>query len=387
MKKKIVILGSTGSIGSTTIQIIKNNSKDFDVVALSTNKNVKKLYQQVNQIKVKNVIINDNKSFLKFKEKFNKKKIRVFKNHFDFKKILKKKVDYTMCAISGLDGLVPTLDAIKYSKTVGIANKESIICAWDLINKGLKKNKTRFIPVDSEHFSIWSLLRGNKTSDVKRIYITASGGPFLNYKLNKFKNIKISDALNHPNWVMGKKITIDSATMMNKVFEVIETNRIFDFDLKKISILTHEKSYLHAIVEYDFGLIKFLVHETDMRIPIFNSIYETKKKINNVKNLNLNNTNNLNLKRIDLKKFPVIKILNNYPKKNTLFDTVLISINDTLVNLFLDRKISFLEISKNLTNFCKINEFQKYKKISPKSTDEIYKLSKYVSLKIRSKCI
>ena len=112
-----------------------------------------------------------------------------------------------------------------------------------------------------------------------------------------------------------------------------------------------------------------------------------KKKINNVKNLNLNNTNNLNLKKIDLKKFPVIKILNNYPKKNTLFDTVLISINDTLVNLFLDRKISFLEISKNLTNFCKINEFQKYKKISPKSTDEIYKLSKYVSLKIRSKCI
>jgi len=175
--------------------------------------------------------------------------------------------------------------------------------------------------------------------------------------------------------------------MMNKVFEVIETNRIFKVDYKNISILSHEKSYLHAIIEFNNGLIKFLAHETDMKIPIFNSLYDIEKKIFNVKELNINNLNNLNLKKINLKKFPVIKLLDKYPKQNSLFDTVLISTNDTLVNLFLRKKIYFTDISNKLIKFSKIKEFQKYKKIIPKNVGEISKLSKYVSLKIQSMCI
>ena len=175
--------------------------------------------------------------------------------------------------------------------------------------------------------------------------------------------------------------------MMNKVFEVIETNRIFTVDLNKISILTHEKSYLHAIIEFNDGLIKFLAHETDMKIPIFNSLYYDVKKNYNGKKINLSYMNNLNLKKIETQKFPVIKILKKYPKRNTLFDTVIVSANDTLVKLFLEKKISFIDISKNLINFSKNKKFSKYKKITPKSVDEIYKLSKYVSLKIHSKCI
>jgi 1-deoxy-D-xylulose-5-phosphate reductoisomerase len=230
-------------------------------------------------------------------------------------------------------------------------------------------------------------LSNNDSNCIKKIHITASGGPFINYRLNDFKKIKIKDALKHPRWSMGKKISIDSATMMNKVFEVIETNRIFSVDYKKISILSHQDSYLHAIVEFNNGLIKFLIHETDMKIPIFNSLYTLNEKKFFVKDLNISKINNLNLNKIDLKKFPVVKILTDYPNKNTLFDTVIIACNDTLVNLFLQKKISFTDISKNLINFSKKREFQKYKNIKPENLNEIYKLSKYVSLKTQSICI
>ena len=292
-----------------------------------------------------------------------------------------------MSSITGLNGLEPTINIIKFCKIIAIANKESIICAWDLIKKKLKKYNTQFVPVDSEHFSIWSLLSNNNFEEIKKIYITASGGPFFDYKISDFRKIKLKQALKHPNWSMGKKITIDSSTMMNKVFEVIETNRIFDIGYNKISILTHKKSYLHAIIEFNNGLIKFLVHETDMKIPIFNSLYLFDKKKINSKNLNLNKMNTLNLEKIDSRKFPVVKILKNYPRNNSLFDTVIISCNDMLVNLFLQNKISYNDLCKKLIKFSKLREFQKYKKIKPKNISEIYDLSKYVSLKTQSMCI
>ena len=386
MKKKIAILGSTGSIGKTLINILKKNKKNFEIALLSANTNLNEIINQVNIFSVKNIVINDYKTFIKAKKILKKRKVKIHNNFNNLKSILKnKKIDYVMSSITGLDGLVPTIKIIKFCKTIAIANKESIICAWNLIQKEIDKYNVSFIPVDSEHFSIWSLLSNNNKSNIKHIYITASGGPFINYKLNRFKKIRLKDALKHPNWSMGKKITIDSATMMNKVFEVIETHRIFDINYKKISILSHEKSYLHAIIEFKNGLIKFLAHDTDMKIPIFNSLYRDKGIFS--KKLNINYMNNLNLNKINRKKFPVIKLLKNYPKKNSLFDTILISINDTLVGLFLKKKLSFIDISKKLIFYSKIKEFQKYKKISPKNIEEITKLSKYVSLKIQSMCV
>ena len=383
MKKKIAILGSTGSIGKSLIDILKNDKKSFEIVLLSTNKNLTELNKQIKIFKVKNIIISNKSTFLKAKKIFKNKKINVYDNFDNLKLIFKKKkIDYVMSSISGLAGLTPTINIIQFCKTLAIANKESIICAWDLIKKRLNKFKTKFIPVDSEHFSIWSLLNNNDLLSIKRIHITASGGPFINYNLDQFKKIKVKDVLKHPNWSMGKKITIDSATMMNKVFEVIETNRIFDINYKKISVLSHEKSYLHAIVELNNGLIKFLVHEADMKIPIFNSLYNLNEKKFISKNLNINYMNNLNLNKIDSKKFPVIKILKNYPLTNTLFDTIIITINDNLVDLFLKKKISFIDISKNLLNLSKSKEFQKFKKIKPKNVDDIYNLKNYVSLKM-----
>ena len=167
------------------------------------------------------------------------------------------------CAISGLAGLESTINSISSTKNIAIANKESIICAWSLIEKKLARSKTNFIPVDSEHFSIWSLLQNESVNNVEKIIITASGGPFLNYKLNKLKNARSKDAIKHPNWNMGKKISIDSATLMNKVFEIIEAQRIFNIDIKKFEILIHPKSYIHSIIKFINGQIKILAHDTD----------------------------------------------------------------------------------------------------------------------------
>ena len=387
MKKKIAILGSTGSIGKTLIKIIKKNKKNFEIVLLSADENYKELLKQARFFKVKNLIINNKDSFDKIKKNRYSNKIKIYNSFNELDKIFKNKIDYTMSSISGLDGLSPTLKIIKYSKKIAIANKEAIICGWNLINKNLLKYKTEFIPVDSEHFSIWSLIKDKRKKIINKVYITASGGPFLNWSLKKIKNVSPEKALKHPNWSMGKKISIDSATMMNKVFEVIETQRIFDLPRAKINILIHEKSYIHAIVEFKNGLKKLLAHDTNMSIPIFNTVYEHENEYIGNKSLNLKNLNNLNLKPVDLKKFPLVKILTKIPEKNSLFETVLVSANDELVNLYLNKKISFYDLQKKLQNFINLNEFAKLKKKKPRNINEIYNLNDYVRLKIRELCI
>ena len=382
--KKIAIFGSTGSIGSSLLKIIKDDKKNFKIELLTANKNYNKLIKQAKFFNVKNIVLTDNNSFLIATKLLKNTRIKIFQNFDSLNKIfnINKKIDYSMCAISGFQGLKPTLDIIKFTKNIAIANKESIICGWNLIKKDLKKYKTYFIPVDSEHFSIWSLLDSNKKNNFEKIYITASGGPFRNLSLKKFKDISIKDALKHPNWSMGKKITIDSATMMNKVFEIIEAKKIFDLNYKQLEILIHPKSYLHAIVKFNNGLSKLLVHDTNMIIPIFNSIYfNTNKKLKS-KNIDIKALNNLSLKKIDNIRFPVIKILNNLSNEDSLFETIIVSANDKLVKLFLNNKIQFTDISNILLKICSINEFKKFKSIKPRNVEEIHNLSDYVSLKI-----
>ena len=384
--KRIAIFGSTGSIGTSLLKIIKDDKKNFKIELLTANRNYKKLIKQAKFFNVKNLVITDYNSFLIVTKLLKNSKIKVFKNFDLLNKIfdVDKKIDYSMCAISGFEGLKPTLDIVRYTKNIAIANKESIICGWNLIKKDLKKYKTNFIPVDSEHFSIWSLLNNGKKTNLEKIYITASGGPFRTLPLNKFKNISIKDALKHPNWSMGKKITIDSATMMNKVFEIIEAKKIFNFNYKQIEILIHPKSYLHAIVKFDNGLSKFLIHDTNMVIPIFNSIYfNTNKKLKS-KNIDINILNNLDLKKIDNIRFPVINILNKMNENDSLFETVIVSANDKLVNLFLKDKIKFNDISNILIKICSSTQFNKFKSIKPKNIGEINDLADYVSLKIDS---
>ena len=381
MKKKIAILGSTGSIGKSTIDILRKDKKNFDVVLLTTNNNFREILKQAKEFKARNIIINNKKHYLTSKKKLRNNKINIFNNFQSFNNKFKSKIDFSMSAISGLEGLKPTLDLIKFSKTIAIANKESIICAWNLIQQRLNKYKTKFIPVDSEHFSIWSLLDGISSNSLEEVIITASGGPFLKLSLNKFKKIKPQIAVNHPNWKMGKKISIDSATMMNKVFEVIEAQRIFNIDINKFKILIHPKSYVHAIVKFTNGLTKILVHDTDMKIPIFNSIYgNNNKKIKSSK-INLSILNNLNFIKVNSTRFPSIKILKMIPNKISLYETVMVSANDQLVSLFLDGKINFSDVARFLKKIMKMNIFMKYKKRVPKNFNELINLSKFVRLK------
>ena len=386
MKKNIAILGSTGSIGKNLLSIVKKNKNFFNVILLTANSDYKTLFNQAKKFKVKNLIITDKVCFKILKEKCKKKNINVYNNFDTFNKIFKNKVDYTMNSIVGFAGLKPTLNIIKHTKQIAIANKESIICGWNLIKKKLILHKTQIIPVDSEHFSIWTSLNEldlnnqNLNNTIQDLYITASGGPFKNTPVSDFKKIKVNQAIKHPTWKMGKKISIDSATLVNKLFEVIEAQRLFNIDIKKISIKIHHQSYIHSIIKFKSGLIKICAHEPDMSIPIANSLYKDFGYRSNNK-INFKILNNLNFIDVDKKKFPVIKILDNYPNYCSLYDTALVSINDELVNLFLDQKISFEDIFKNLIYIINLSSIKKLKKIVPKNYEEINEINDFVRLK------
>ena len=385
MKQKIAILGSTGSIGKNLLEIIRKDKKSFEIVLLTANKNYSDLLKQAKEFKVKNIIIKNKQSFEILKRKIKKNEINIYNDFKSINKILKKKIDYTMSSIVGLDGLLPTLQIIKFTKRIAIANKESIICAWDLLKKEFKKNKTKFIPVDSEHFSIWYSLKNKSNLGIKKIYLTASGGPLNRLSKKKFKNVKVSQALKHPNWKMGKKISIDSATLMNKVFEVVEAKNIFNLDINNLDILIHPKSYVHAIICYKNGMIELIAHETNMKIPIFNTLYENGDKQIKCKNLDISKLNNLSLEKVNKKKFPLVNILKHIPKNNTLFETLIVSANDSLVNLFLTKKIKFNDIEIKLTKLLLDKKFRYLKRIRPKNVQQIINLNKQVKFQINTK--
>ena len=383
MKKNIAILGSTGSIGKTLINIIKKDKKNYNIILLTSNKNHNDLLKQAYSFNVKNLIITNPDIFRLVKKKKLKKKINIYNNFDDLDKIFLKKIDYVMSAISGIAGLDPTCKIIKYSKKIAVANKEAIICGWNIIKKDLKRYKTDFIPVDSEHFSAWFGIKGFSIKEINKIYLTASGGPFLNYPLNKFKKINKSMALKHPNWKMGGKISIDSATMMNKVFEIIEAKNIFDIPYKRLSIVVHPSSYVHSIINFNNGMTKLIVHDTNMAIPIQNTLSANVKNTTILDELNINKLNNLNFQKINIKKFPVVKILNKLSHKSSLYETLIVSTNDKLVNLFLNNQINFLDIQKYLLIILNNKKFKKLKKIEPKTVSEIINLDKYLHTKIR----
>ena len=379
MKKKIAILGSTGSIGKNLINILKKKPDLFEIKLLSTNKNYKEILSQLKTLNVKNVIIKDKESFKKFL-KIKPKKVKAYNDFKCFRKIFKKKVDCTMSAISGLAGLEPTLKIIEYTNHIAIANKEALICGWNLIKHKLNFHNVTFVPVDSEHFSIWYAINSLDNYDlIDKIYLTASGGPFVNFSKKKLNNVSVSDALKHPNWSMGDKISIDSATMINKVFELIEARNIFNLSLKKFSIIIHPDSYIHSLLKFQNGMIKIIAHDTTMKIPILNSM-----KLNNLiklnsKKINLQKLNNLNLQKVNYSKFPIDKILNLIKNKTSLFDTILVTTNDKLVELFLSNKVKFTHIHKYLLDIINLKKFKIYKKLEPKTLSDIINVNNLVN--------
>ena len=374
--KTLAIIGSTGSIGKSALKVYNNNKKNFKLVSLAANTNLIKLKKQYLKFKPKNIFLIKNNGTQKIENKnyFTTKDIFLKKN---------KKIDYVISGVSGYDAININFELTKVSKKLLIANKETIVCGGKVFLDFAKKNKCEILPIDSEHHCIDLFFKSFKLKkDIKKIYLTASGGPFLNKKI-KYDE-KLNKVVDHPNWKMGKKISTDSATLMNKVFEVIEAKKIFNIDLNKFNILIHPKSYIHAIIKFKNGLIKLVAHDTDMRIPIFNSIYCDDYNHFKSKKINIKLLNNLNLNKVDPKKYPLVNILKIIPKKDTLFETLLVSINDELVSLFLHNKISFEDISNKLNQIITHKIFLKYRHKKLQNLTQIEKLNEFVRLKTKS---
>ncbi len=387
MKKKIAILGSTGSIGQSTLEVIRKDKKNFNIILLSANNNYKKLVEQAKQFKVKNVLIKNHKFYLNVKNSLKRTKTKVYSGDISIKRIISKKLDYTMSAVVGLAGLQPTIDAIKISKTVAIANKETIICGWQILSKFIKKYKTEIIPVDSEHFSIMELTKGVSNEEVEEIIITASGGPFLNTPINKLRKVKAKQAIKHPNWKMGKKISVDSANMMNKVFEVVEAYKLFKFDKSKYKIMIHPQSYVHSIIRFKNGLIKMILYNTDMKIPISNTLYKSKKNVLKTSNVEIKHINNLNFQKVNSKTFPSIKLLNKCFTLGLSTPIIINAANEVLVDLFLKGKIGFLDIVKIINKILKHKDFRKNAKRKPNSIKDIQIADNWSRLKTINMCV
>jgi 1-deoxy-D-xylulose-5-phosphate reductoisomerase len=356
-KKKICILGSTGSIGRTTLEIVLKNKKDFDVVLLSGNNNVELLISQAKKFKPKYVYSNN--FFFKEKLKTFCKNNNIFFID-DLNSLKKIKFDVTIAAISGMAGLLPTINIIKFSKKILIANKESIICGWKFILKELKKHHCNFTPIDSEHFSILNLIENKNLNSVKYIYLTASGGPFFEKKVNLNK-VTPAQAAKHPNWKMGKKISIDSANLMNKVLEVIEASLIFNLPINKFKIIIHPQSLIHAIIEFKNGLSSMLYHYNDMKIPITNSLYNNFYNYKNNDHKFLSQ-NKLTFIEANSKKNPSLKILNLNNVLNENGFILINALNEILVQKFLKNKITFPDITNKLIGILNTNIVKNYLK-------------------------
>ena len=377
IKKKIAILGSTGSIGKSALQIFQANKNNFDIILLSANSNYKEIKKQLKKFKPKYFIINNQIVYHKILKK-NKFKKTVILN--SFLKISKKvKFDITISAIVGIAGLEPTIQFTRISKKVLLANKESIICGWHLIRNISKKNKTIMVPIDSEHYSIDQLTKNFKNEDIKKIYITASGGPFLRRSLKSFGKISPKEAATHPKWKMGTKISIDSSNLMNKTLELIEAYRLFPFTPNKYEIIIHPQSLVHAIVFFKNGQSTFLYHPTDMKIPIANAIYDNKiniEKLIKIKNSDLFKIKYLNFEKVDKKRFPIVTLLNNKIYQNS-GPIILNASNEILVDRFIKKKLHYRGIYQSLKRVFKDRDFNKYAIKKSPNINEIYKIDKW----------
>tara|TARA_B110000285_G_C15102658_1_gene605924 strand:+ start:369 stop:1577 length:1209 start_codon:yes stop_codon:yes gene_type:complete len=375
-KKTIAVLGSTGSIGQSTLDIIKK-TKEFQVKLIFANKNYSKIIKQIKIFKPKVAIINNKKIYLSIKKKYKNKNVIILNNTINLHKHINK-VDVTISAIPGIAGLEPTILFTKISKKILLANKEAIICGWNLIKKNSIKYKTELVPIDSEHFSIALLLKNYSNKEVEKIYITASGGPFLKLNINKFKKIKPSDAIKHPKWNMGKKISVDSATLMNKVLEITEALKLFSFNLNKYEIIIHPDSLIHAIIKLKNGISIFLYHAPDMKIPIGNALLKNfdYRNLFVKENKIYNRIQNLNFLPVDKKRFPAVSLI---PIMNSRKSSPIIinSANEVFVGEFLKNNIKFNDIVSYLKLVLEDKSYIKTSNLPADSIKNIYTIDKW----------
>ncbi|HDQ03532.1 MAG TPA: 1-deoxy-D-xylulose-5-phosphate reductoisomerase [Deltaproteobacteria bacterium] len=350
--KKIALLGSTGSIGVSALDVIGNNPDKFKIVALAAGQNINLIKEQVEKYRPQIVALKERKDASDLETQFkNKYKVRIVYGEDGIKEIAARKdTDTVISAISGAAGLMPTITAIEAGKDIALANKETMVVAGDIVNKKAKKSGSKIIPIDSEHSAIFQCLQGRRRSELKRIILTASGGPFLKFKKNQLKSVRPQQALKHPKWKMGRKISIDSATMMNKGLEVIEAMWLFGTKINNIEILIHPQSIVHSMVEFTDGSILAQMGIPDMRIPIAYALSYPERISNNLPSLNLSKAGKLEFYLPNLDKFPCLKIAYEAGLAGKTTPAVLNAANEVAVEAYLNNMIKFTDISILIEN-------------------------------------
>ena len=346
MKKKIVILGSTGSVGQQTLEVTKQHLNEFEVVGLSGWENTKLLQEQISFYKPKIAVVKNEIIARNLKKNLNKQNnIEILwgtNGLIDMATL--EEADIIVVAITGIASLIPTFEAVKKGKRVALSSKEAMVVGGELLVREAISKNAKIIPIDSEHSAILQCLKNEKKDCVEKIILTASGGALYNFTEAALKNVTVEDALNHPTWKMGKKVTIDSATLMNKGLEVIEAKWFFNIPANKIEIIIHPQSYVHSMVQFTDGTILAQIGEHDMKIPIQYALFYPTRTINNFPRLELTKIGQLTFKKPNFSKFPCIKLAYQALEIGGTMPAVLNGANEIAVDAFLNNQIGFLAI-------------------------------------------
>lgn len=348
--KNIIIMGSTGSIGTQALDVIRRNNDKYNVVGLSARRNVDLLIDQIIEFKPKYICIQDKTLISKIENSIDFD-IEIFSGEEGLVELAKvEEGDCVLTAVVGISGLKPTMEAIRAKKDIALANKETLVTAGEIVMAEAKKYGVSILPVDSEHSAVFQSLNGEKREQVSKIILTASGGPFRTLEKDKFKDITLEQALKHPNWSMGKKITIDSATMMNKGLEVIEAKHLFDVEYNQIDILVHPQSIIHSMVEYIDKSVIAQLGKSDMRIPIQYALSYPDRIELETESLNLAQISKLTFEKPDFEKFSCLKLALDALEKGGIMPCALNAANEVAVELFLEEQIKFCDIAELIGN-------------------------------------
>ena len=342
--KSLSILGSTGSIGTQTLDIARNNPDEFKIIGLTANNNIEILKKQINEFNPEAVAVMNEEKADELKKDID---INVYSGIDGIIKIATlNEADTVINSLVGSIGVKPTIEAIKSKKNIALANKETLVTAGSVVMEEVRKNNVNLMPIDSEHSAIFQCLNGENINDVNKIIITCSGGAFKNLTKQQLEKATAEDALQHPTWNMGNKITIDSATLMNKGFEVIEAHWLYNLPYEKIDVVIHPKSIIHSLVEFKDNSVLAQLGNPDMKIPIQYALSYPKRFNSDSKKLNLTEIKNLSFSEPDFELFPCLKYAYDAGKTGGTLPAVLNAANEVLVHAFLENKIKFLDIPK-----------------------------------------
>lgn len=345
--KRIAILGSTGSIGTQTLEVIKQNPERFELYAITGNNNVDLLVKQAREFLPEVVCVANESLYQQVKDALNDLPIKVFSGKESIAEMVQMQpIDIVVTAMVGYAGLLPTIRAIEAEKTIALANKETLVVAGELICDLAQKYNAPILPVDSEHSAIFQCLAGECNSKIEKILLTASGGPFRTFSFDALKSVTAKQALKHPNWEMGAKITIDSASMMNKGFEVIEAKWLFGLNAEQIEVLVHPQSIVHSMVQFADGAIKAQLGAPDMKLPIQYALTYPERIEADFPRVDFTKTTQLTFEQPDLQKFRNLQFAFDAMKKGGNLPCILNAANEVVVKAFLEERISFLQMSE-----------------------------------------